>query len=285
MLSFKFLLLNGFCTGWRCKTFFLITSLSVDKKQILFVASPFLINILSSLKIVVMANKNLKSPTNRRGFLGSLATGAAAVGLATFAPSLPLHAEGITHFNEDDPDAWFNKVKGKHKIMYDVTRPNEVFPFAWPRVFLLTNEKTGTPASDCGVVVVLRHDGIAYAFDDNTWGKYKFGEMFKADDPVSKTPATRNPFWKPKAGDFKVPGIGNVQIGINELQESGVMFCVCDMAISVFTSITAGAMKKDPAEVKKDWLSGLLPGIQVVPSGVWAVGRAQEHGCAYCFAG
>jgi len=29
----------------------------------------------------------------------------------------------------------------------------------------------------------------------------------------------------------------------------------------------------------------VLPGIEVVPSGVWAVGRAQEHHCAYCFAG
>ena len=38
-------------------------------------------------------------------------------------------------------------------------------------------------------------------------------------------------------------------------------------------------------DVKKEWVSGLLPGIQVVPSGVWAIGRAQEKGCAYCFAG
>jgi intracellular sulfur oxidation DsrE/DsrF family protein len=29
----------------------------------------------------------------------------------------------------------------------------------------------------------------------------------------------------------------------------------------------------------------LLPGVQVVPSGVWAVGRAQEKGCGYCYAG
>jgi intracellular sulfur oxidation DsrE/DsrF family protein len=27
------------------------------------------------------------------------------------------------------------------------------------------------------------------------------------------------------------------------------------------------------------------PGIQVVPSGVWALERAQKHGCAYVFAG
>jgi intracellular sulfur oxidation DsrE/DsrF family protein len=44
-------------------------------------------------------------------------------------------------------------------------------------------------------------------------------------------------------------------------------------------------MKMDAADVKKDWVSGILPGIQIVPSGVLAVNRAQEHGCTYCYAG
>ena len=81
-------------------------------------------------------------------------------------------------------------------------------------------------------------------------------------------------------GDYSIPGIGNVQIGINELQDSGVMFCVCAMAINVNSTIIAQNMKLNAEDVKKDLLSGILPGIQVVPSGVWAVGRAQEHGCA-----
>lgn len=59
---------------------------------------------------------------------------------------------------------------------------------------LLTNAATGSPASDCGVVVVLRHDAIAYAFEDRLWSTYKFGETFKAEDPKTKAPATRNPF-------------------------------------------------------------------------------------------
>jgi hypothetical protein len=37
--------------------------------------------------------------------------------------------------------------------------------------------------------------------------------------------------------------------------------------------------------VKKDWISGILPGIQLVPSGVMAVNRTQEKGCTYCYAG
>ena len=43
-------------------------------------------------------------------------------------------------------------------------------------------------------------------------------------------------------------------------------------------------MGMDPAAVKKEWIASIVPGIQVVPAGVLAVNRAQEHGCTYCFA-
>ena len=56
-----------------------------------------------------------------------------------------------------------------------------------------------------------------------------------------------------------------------------------DMALTVYSAALAQNM--DPAEVKKDFVSGLLPNIQVVPSGVWALGRAQEKKCAYIFVG
>ena len=185
----------------------------------------------------------------------------------------------------NDADEWFKKVKGKHRVVFDATHPHEIIPFVWPRVFLLTNKATGTPEKDNSVVVVLRHEAIPYAFEDRIWTKYKFGEVFKTDDPATKAPFVRNPFWKPKPGDYKVPGFGNVAIGINELQASGVMFAVCDAAMTVFSAAVAEGMKMDAAAVKKDWMSGLLPGVQPVPSGVWALGRAQEHGCAYIFAG
>ena len=44
-------------------------------------------------------------------------------------------------------------------------------------------------------------------------------------------------------------------------------------------------MNLDSNEVYKDLINGLLPEIQLVPSGVWALGRAQENGCGYIFAG
>jgi len=226
-------------------------------------------------------------PTSRRHFLSAVAAGTAAVTLTTLATPLSAGAKAISEngYSATDPDQWFDQIKGKHRIVFDVTQPKEIMPFVWPRVFLMTNAGTGTPEKDSSVVVILRHEAIPYAMEDKLWEKYKFGDMFKVHDPATKAASMRNPFWKPKPGDYKVPGVGNVAIGINELQESGVLFCVCNAALTVYSAAAAEGMKKDAAEVKKEWEAGLLPGVQIVPSGVWAVGRAQEHGCAYCYVG
>ncbi|MDP9080692.1 MAG: hypothetical protein M3O71_25020 [Bacteroidota bacterium] len=228
--------------------------------------------------------KDQSPSSERRGFLRQFLTGAAALGAGIFAkPAIVSAAERLSSPNDSEADEWFKKVKGKHKMVFDVTQPHGIFPFAWPRIFLATNGKTGTPPEECGVVVVLRHTSAAYAMNSQLWEKYKFGEYLKIDDAETKAPAAHNPFWEPKPGTYKGP-TGEILIGINQLQDSGVMFCVCDMALTGLSATIAEKTKQDAAAVKKEWLAGLLPGVQLVPSGVWAVGRAQERGCAYCFA-
>jgi len=231
-----------------------------------------------------MNNAHEPNSNQRRTFLKQVATGAAVLGTGMIAAPFQSSA---TQTNPDtsDADEWFKQVKGKHRIIFDVSAPNGSSPFAWPRVFLMTNAKTGTPEKECGIVVVLRHSAIPYAMNNGLWEKYKFGELFKINDDTTKAPAVKNPFWEPKPGTFKIPGLGEVQIGINELQASGVLFCVCDMALTVHSAVVAISTNQDEATVKQEWLSGILPGVLVAPSGIWAVGRAQEHGCAYCFAG
>jgi intracellular sulfur oxidation DsrE/DsrF family protein len=249
-----------------------------------YLGKSFIPGYFINLNFDVM-KKNDQPQNQRRTFLKQVATGAAVLGAGILAAPLQLSAAHISLPDVSDADEWFKKVKGKHKMVFDVTEPHEILPFAWPRVFLLTNGKTGTPENDCGVVVILRHNAIPYTMGNQLWEKYKFGELFKINDAETKAPATQNPFWQPKPGTFKAPGLGVVEIGINELQASGVMFCVCDVALTVFSAVVAGNTKQDAAAVKKEWLEGLLPGIQPVPSGVWAVGRAQERGCTYCYVG
>ena len=47
----------------------------------------------------------------------------------------------------------------------------------------------------------------------------------------------------------------------------------------------AKKMNLNPDDVYAEMVKGILPGIQLVPSGVWALGRAQNNKCAYIFAG
>lgn len=243
-----------------------------------------------------MDTNETKEGTNRRNFLGTIATGAAAIGLTSIAPSLSAFA-GEAKFDPKvygDPEDMFKKINGKHRVVYDSPEPNGVSVFVWSKVFLLTNAATGTPEKDNNVVVVLRHNSIPYAFNDAMWKKYKFSEVFKGSGELggafqaadAATAATvRNPMWNPKPGDFKAPGIGPVPIGINELQASGVQFCVCNMAMTVYSAVVAMQTGGKAEDILKDWTANVLPGVQIVPSGVWALGRAQEKQCAYIFAG
>lgn len=247
-----------------------------------------------------MQNDSSRNTPPRRGFLKNLGTGSAAIGLAALASSfridkgvknqLALDSNGRP---KNEADLWFDKISGSHRIVYDAPQPHSIFPFAWPKVFLLTNAATGSPEEDCSVVVVLRHNAICYAFKDSMWEKYNFVDVFKAGDigpafqaaDAATALKTRNPFWNAQPGDFKIPGFGSVPISIPELQASGVMFCVCHAAMTVNSTVLAGKTGMKQVDILHEWEQELIPGIQLVPSGVWALGRAQEHGCHYIFAG
>jgi hypothetical protein len=219
-----------------------------------------------------------KNVSSRRAFVGTLAAGAGLLStLPLSAKENPLNKT----YSVEEADMWFKKVKGSHRIVYDAPEPHAGFPVIWTWVYYKTNNQTGTPDNDQTGMVVLRHNAIPFAMEDRLWEKYKLGEFFKINDNGTNAPAVRNPYWTPKDGDFPLPGID----GIKALQARGALFCVCDMALTVYSGFAAKGMNLNPEEVKKDWVSGILPGIQIVPSGVWAISRAQEKNCAYCYAG
>ncbi len=219
---------------------------------------------------------------SRRDFLGTLVLGAA---MGSISPMMAGPIERQLNFSDSgdlsDPEKWMNNIKGTHRVVFDGSTVYHNFPVIWNWAFYYTNNATGVADEDITAMTVLRHDAIPLALEDRVWEKYKLGEFFKVDDNISKQPAVRNTVYEPQEGDFPLPGID----GIKKLQDRGAMFCVCDLALKVNSSFAANAMEMDPDEVYNDWVSGVLPGIQIVPSGVWACGRAQEHGCGYIYAG
>jgi len=223
---------------------------------------------------------DLVHSTPRRGFLARVAASAAAVGLGALAPR-SLLGQPVPGAAPADPayNAWLNKITGQHKMVFDAPEPNGGMPMVWPRVWLdTTNGQYGTTDAQNTAVVVVRHGTIGFALNDAMWAKYKLGGVFNVMDGAAQ--ATRNTWIKPLPLPLPLPGTG-----IEALLAKGVLFGACNMAILVYSGAVAQQMGMDPNTVRADWLANVLPGIQVVPSGVLALSGAQEKGCAMCFAG
>jgi hypothetical protein len=213
------------------------------------------------------------SSTPRRGFLGRFAAAAMGIGVASLAPE----AAEAAAFKPADAklEAWFGKLTGKHRAVFDAPQVNSGFTAIWPRVYLLTTEAS-YPGEGASTMVILRHEALPLAFQDSLWSKYKLGEQFNVK--MGDAPATKNPY-------ATITGLPLPGLGIAELLKTGTLVGACDVALTVYSSGAATKMGMDPAAVKKEWIAGLLPGVVLVPSGVMAVARAQDQGARYIFAG
>lgn len=217
----------------------------------------------------------ITSSTPRRGFIGRIFAAAMGIGAASLVPEAVRAEAGKSTALDPQLEAWFGKLSGKHRAVFDVPAANSGFPAIWPRVFLLTTEAT-YPGEGASTMVILRHEGLPLAFQDSLWSKYKLGEQFKIN--IGDVPATKNPY-------ATITGLPLPGLGIAELLKTGALIGACDVAMTVYSSGAAKKMGMDPATVKKEWIAGLLPGVQLVPSGVMAVARAQELNAGYIFAG
>ena len=59
-----------------------------------------------------------------------------------------------------------------------------------------------------------------------------------------------------------------------------IVLC-CDLALRRLVSLVAQADRVPAAQAKEKVLANLVPGTIVMPSGIFAVTRAQEAGCQY----
>ncbi|HEY4320702.1 MAG TPA: hypothetical protein VGM77_05920 [Gemmatimonadales bacterium] len=207
----------------------------------------------------------------RRGFIGAVSVVAAGVSMMGFAEP----ASAMSTAADPQLEAWFGKLKGKHQVVFDAPGANDGLPAVWPRVYQITMDAT-YPGEGVSPMVILRHKGLGLAFNDAVWAKYHMGDVF--DIKVDGAVAAKNPY-------AVITTLPLPNLGIAKLLSTGVLIGACDVALTVYSGAAAAKMKLDAAAVKKEWIAGLLPGVQVVPSGVMAVARAQEFGAKYIFAG
>lgn len=219
-----------------------------------------------------------KDRHSRRSFLGTMAS--ATVGLTMLGkpakggvtpPSVLFEVDANVAMKAEE---WLKVLEGKkYPVCYDMHEHKDGWAMIWANVYLMTNPDE----KNLGVCIVMRHGGFPFALKNAMWEKYRLGEFLNVIDKNTNAPSVRNMYLEPTGKDFPAPGLQ----GITGLQKSGVNFCVCNMALKVYAAELAAARGFDGNKVYEDFMNNLVAGIQVVPSGVWALGRIQHAPLSY----
>lgn len=204
----------------------------------------------------------------RRGLARRLA-GAAALSVAGLLPSparasmLPMH----------DELAWPGPLSGVFHQVFDGVEPRSGKVLAYAANFLASN-----PDGAAASVVVLRDSAVVIALGSDMWEKYKIGESLKFIDPETGAAAVKNPFLHPKPGVLP-----SDKWAIDRLIADGVVVGACSVALAGNSRALAHHAGVGADEARREWEANLVPGVTLLPSGVWGVNRAQRAGCSYCF--
>jgi intracellular sulfur oxidation DsrE/DsrF family protein len=221
----------------------------------------------------------------RRSFLSKAGTGAAAVGAAIGAGASRAEAQSATadgqrwqpaRHAEDD---WFDRVPGKHRMFFDTISPaglSQAMLFA-NNYFTANKNGYGLDEKELAVVICVRHQSTAFAFTDAVWAKFgkSLSERAGFTDPKTKAPAIVNVHMQ--AGSGSAP--------LDALIKRGVQLAVCQLSVRANAGLIARQTGGKADEIYEELASHLIPNARLVPAGIVAVNRAQEHGYSIAYAG
>jgi hypothetical protein len=240
-------------------------------------------------------------PTARREFLGQIAASAiviagtacaspATAGQTTApapAPTPPANRGSQTGQAPTQwDDSWFGRLTAKHKAVFDSPMFEDGIALAHASGYIRgMREATGAGVDDVQVVLVMRHAAVAMALNDEMWAKYEIGKDRKVKDFPSEKFATRNPFYaaapSSSSSSRPAPPADRPQPSLSWLGAHGNVLLACDLAMRGYSSIVAQRSKTEQRAVYEEFKANVVPGVILQPTGVYAVLRAQEAGCAF----
>jgi hypothetical protein len=213
--------------------------------------------------------------TPRRGFLTRIAAGAGAL----IAGRAATASAELSHLAAPADEQWLSRIKGKHRQVVDCISHNGGFGLAYGLNFIdSTKQVLDLPETDFTSVIVYRHMAMPLALNDAMWQKYHIGEVLGITDPATNAPAMRNIHHSQVVGR---PGATYEQI----MTTRPVIVTACNMALRAISGMAAPKASVTGDQAAAEWTANLLPGVVLLPSGVYALHRAQQTGCTYCNGG
>lgn len=215
---------------------------------------------------------------DRREFLGTLAAaGAASVVAPSIASASPSMVSIAAQQKWDL--SWLETVKAKtHKQVFDIgtLETGPVSPLHFLHFWLNAHHDVyGSTDTQLGAVVGIAGNAFPINFKDAIWAKYPLGDNWKVIDAATKVSSKRNTFANPAETGLAANWT------VQKLQSRGVIFWMCNNALTLVTNMMADATKQKPEAVYAEFKAGMLPGVKLVPSHTMMLTACQEHGCAY----
>jgi intracellular sulfur oxidation DsrE/DsrF family protein len=217
---------------------------------------------------------NAISSTHRREFLSQLGVATAAlIGSGSVAPLLAERANAPAAAPTWDM-SWVDKIaKATYKVAFDANVIDDGIALDHAAMILdQFHDVYNTPDEQTAVVIVMRQLGTAMGFNDSLWARYPL----KVKDAPDKPAPGKNPYWKIRPG---VDATSSTQL--ERLIQRGVIVLVCNNATTNIARSMAHETGKNVDEVVDDFRHNLVPGAFLMPSGVFAMIRAQNAGCAF----
>jgi intracellular sulfur oxidation DsrE/DsrF family protein len=215
----------------------------------------------------------------RRSFLARVAASYGLVGVAS-GTSLATAQSSSSTFRpaRHAQDDWMDKLPGKHRLVIDTMSPQAFgVALAYANNFLTADKDGyGLNEQDHAIIIVARHFGTTFAYNDAMWAKYgKVLPPFLAiDDPKTKQRPNVNLYLKEGYG-LDLPNLGTT---IGEVTKKGVQFAVCQMATRFVAGQLGPATGGTADGTYNELVANLIPNSHMVAAGIVAVNRAQEHG-------
>lgn len=229
-----------------------------------------------------MSEYDSRLPVARRSFLSRLGVGLTTMGAALGAGVQAAHAQsgegGRWQPVRHSRDNWLDQVPGKHRLLFDTFTPEglgEALAFA-NNYFNANQSGYGLQNGDLAVVIVMRHLSTLFAYNEAVWAKYgvTITERTKFNDPNTRQPPKTN-LYNSTAYGASLPNRGTT---VDSLLKRGVHLAVCQISTRGNAGAIAAAAGVSADVIYDELVANLLSNAHIVPAGIVAVNRAQEHG-------
>jgi hypothetical protein len=233
---------------------------------------------------------------SRRSFTSRAFAGIAALGIVSTL-NQPAEAQLVWSTSQWNLSSFEGLLREKARVkqLFDITQVEDGASLAKVKNSLNgLHYGFGVPVDQIKVIGGMHGPANLLAYDDYVWEKYQIGAWREINDPQTRQPAVRNPYYVSKFTDDAAhitaamdPSAETSPLqdaSMQGLQRRGVRFLSCHTALEeqVRQLIRHYTLSEAPETIVRDMLAHTVPDVLVVASMVSAIALLQcEGGYSY----